>query len=107
MTCLKKIPGDSTILNLKIIVEKIKTKSPKTTVYIESVLPMKNDQALIDTLNKAIRILCNTHKISFINLDPVFLKDGLNPKYDFGDGVHLNSKGYFAWKSILVPYIQE
>ena len=101
----QKIPKGTTVSNINRIVEKIRTESPKTIIYVESIIPMKNHQMLIDTLNKAIRNLCDAHKLSFINLDPLFLKDGLNPKYDSGDGVHLNSKGYFAWKGILTPYI--
>jgi lysophospholipase L1-like esterase len=103
------------LANYEKIINGIKSKSPDTTIYIQSVLPVNNDisrygtidsQKIID-LNIKIRSLANENKIFFINLYPYFC--GAENKLYAGyakDGLHPNSHGYAVWKNLIAAYIK-
>ncbi|MES2275464.1 MAG: GDSL-type esterase/lipase family protein [Bacteroidota bacterium] len=103
------VPLDTVYNNLNKTVNIIKAKSPRTIVCIQSVLPIKKTfgekpQSLEKNrllLNKMYLILAEKHNADFINLDQYFLAEGLNSKYDVGDGIHLNAAGYFKWTEVL------
>lgn len=94
----------------KIIVDSIRSASPKTKIYIQSVLPteayVKNDSVII--LNSKIKKLADENSLTFINLYDKYL-DGngnLNMQLSY-DGVHLNGKGYLVWKEAIESYVNE
>lgn len=94
----------------KTIVDSIRSVSPKTKIYIQSVLPtetyVKNDSAIL--LNRKIKKLADENSLTFINLYDKFL-DGngnLNMQLSY-DGVHLNGKGYLIWKEAIESYVNE
>jgi len=94
----------------QIIVDSIRSASPETRIYIQSVLPteayVKNDSVII--LNEKIKKLADDNSLTFINLYDKFL-DG-NGSLDMQlsyDGVHLNGKGYLVWKEALESYVNE
>lgn len=97
-----KLPLDSIFFNIKTIFSRIKSGSPTTQLYYFSVLPFgKNQGAKITKLNDMVSKYCKSEGITFINLYPLFEKNGaLNEQYTV-DGTHLNVKGYFIWKSAL------
>ncbi len=98
--------------NYKCILQQIKTESPKTKVYVQSVLPMndtilkadylKNKKDSIIKLNESIQRIAVENGIEYINLHPVFadkkgdLKEGLTM-----DGIHLRPVGYVEWVKYL------
>lgn len=103
--------------NYEKIVSGIRTQSPDTTVYLESVLPMDNamsgswfgsvDKQKIIKLNSKIKSLADGNKIIFIDLYPHFCgaNDVIYTKYT-KDGLHLNSHGYAQWKEVLEKYVK-
>ena len=102
--------------NYKIIANKIKTDSPDTILYIESVLPIDNElspigkidsQKIID-LNVSLKSLADEIGATFIDLYPNFAnKDkAMNTKYA-SDGVHPNAAGYALLKTLLLPYLNQ
>ncbi len=102
------------LVNYEKIVQTIRSQSPHTTVYIQSVLPVNNDiskygsvdsQKIID-LNNGLNIFAAKNKILFIDLYPYFC--GSDNKLYRGyakDGLHLNSHGYAMWKKVIAGYI--
>jgi lysophospholipase L1-like esterase len=99
--------------NYRQILTLFKTKSPKTEVFIESILPIsescpyaaKVTNADITTFNFFLQQLSQEFGYQYLNLYSLFLKDGdLNPQLQF-DGLHLNRLGYTVWKREVEKYI--
>lgn len=102
--------------NYRIILDKIQAESPKTMIYVQSVLPVNNDvlksevidiREKINALNVGINLLANEKKIIFIDLYPYFCESDnkLYWKYSW-DGLHPNSHGYAVWKDLIAQYIK-
>ena len=108
----KGIPDEIIMENIFSIARKIKTGSPKTTVYIQSILPTstafpnfpnhKNKGDHITTINAQLRRYGDKLGYTFVDLYPEFLNgDGqLDSKLTY-DGLHLNYAGYEKWVSFL------
>ena len=104
--------------NMKEIIYRIKTGSPETVIYFQSLLPVNNSfgrykklinkEKQIEKLNKQIAKLCKDEGINFINLYSSFLekKRLLNPKYTT-DGLHLNEDGYAVWISLIRDFVEK
>lgn len=91
------------------LVEAILKKSPTTTLYLQSVLPVNNlvsptpvDNDDIRTLNDGIRQLAKAKGLTFIDLFSL-LQDqngNLDAAYTL-DGIHLNGVAYLKWKDAI------
>lgn len=98
------------------IIKNIERNSPDTKIFVESLLPVnskKNIEALpkvknseIIDLNKKINTLAKKENINFVNLYPLFEKNGEMNSSLTTDGVHLNSEGYKIWENAISKYIQ-
>jgi lysophospholipase L1-like esterase len=89
------------------IIDKVKSKQPNSKIYIESILPQSwsSRNSVIEDVNNQINILCNSKGVVFINLYPLFIKDGLiNPEYTT-DGIHLSDSGYNVWANAIMNYV--
>ncbi len=109
----KNIPDSIIIWNYNRIIGRIKQESPRTKLYLQTLLPThdilnkksaiyKNDHR-IQHINKAIKeIGLNDKRIVIIDLYPAFADPSgkLKRKYTW-DGVHLNIAGYRKWAEIL------
>lgn len=106
------LPLDVITNNYRQIVERIQSGSPKTTLYIQSVLPMnegmlkaeylKNKKDSVLKLNEAIQRLAQEKKVKFINLHPVFSDAQGELKEVFTmDGIHLRPAAYVEWVAFL------
>jgi len=103
--------------NIKTIIREFKEKSPETTIYLQSLLPINNDfnrykkligkEKQILCLNKQLKRLSKTQKVQFINLYPLFLdKNGkLNESYT-SDGLHLKEAAYDIWVQAIATYVE-
>jgi len=100
------------LYNYENIIKSIKRSTPKTKIYVQSVLPVnpafpkfksvtgKTQQ--IKELNSDLKKVAMIHKVEFIDLFNV-LKDSsehLDKKYTV-DGLHLNADGYMLWKNTI------
>lgn len=113
----KNIPTTQILYNYEKIIKSIKNASPKTEVYVQSVLPVNNDfkglrnytskTAQIMDLNKDLVALAQINNVKFVDLFSVFkdFSNKLDKKYTV-DGVHLNARGYLLWKETLEPFIK-
>jgi len=111
----RDIPVDTVIKNYQKILDTIKIRSPKTEIFMQSVLPdnleiSPNRQPiqLILDLNKKLKILASKNDITFIDLYPSFIdKNGYLDSSLTNDGLHLMGKGYLIWKKIIMKYIDK
>nr|WP_314472486.1 SGNH/GDSL hydrolase family protein [uncultured Capnocytophaga sp.] len=110
------IEVETIVQNMKRIVEKIQNESPKTKIYIQSILPVNPDfgmfkthmkPELIKEINQQYQNIAKEYKVNYINLYPHFLEeetDRMNEKYT-NDGLHLLGEGYLLWSEIIKPYL--
>lgn len=100
------------LLDYEHLVHLILTKTPKTTLYLQSVLPVKNSanrtNAKIMAINKGIALLAKKHSLVYINLFDLFKTENndLNMNLSF-DGLHLNGQGYLIWKEAIIEYVED
>lgn len=102
--------------NIGKILEGIRIESPRTTVYLESVLPVNNslsakqygtvDSQKIVSLNAKLDELARQQGIVFIDLYSHFCgaDNQLYVSYS-QDGLHPNARGYSQWRGIISPYL--
>ncbi len=95
----------------------IRERSPKTELYVQSVLPLneevgtwkylKGKDDLIIQLNNKLKQYCASHALTYIDLYTPLL--GAHPKTMKAeycrDGLHLTEKGYEVWAKTIRPYI--
>lgn len=106
---------EQVIADITRLVEMWQTGSPKTKLYVHSILPQndivrpsaagkEND---ILTANAGIKKMCEEKGITYIDLHPVLGdRDGrLRADYTY-DGLHLNPDGYFAWVDHIRNYVK-
>jgi lysophospholipase L1-like esterase len=109
---------DYILINYSHILAKIKEASPKTDVYVQSILPVNKTFGMfpnhtdkgekIKEINKGLKEMAINFEYQFIDLTFVFSdKAGrLNEEYT-NDGLHLMGKGYLVWKDAIKKYIGE
>jgi lysophospholipase L1-like esterase len=103
------------INNYRQILNIIKTQSPQTKVYIQSILPVNNinysikiDNNDLSLVNNNLKKLAEEFNYQYIDLFSNFIDDSkqLNTDYTY-DGVHLNGKGYLLWGKLVKNYVEE
>lgn len=98
------------------LVKKIKSLSPQTELYLQSVMPIDNSfgryknlagrEDVIPALNGHISIIARKYGAEFIDLWPALSDSKGNLKKEYtNDGLHLMGAGYRAWANVLNPYI--
>ena len=97
--------------NIHKIANHISKKSPKTIIYVQTVLPVKKEiyKNQIISLNQIIKNnASNSNSYSVIDLYSIFVNDsGLIIDELSYDGVHLNEKGYDHWVKFIRPIIDQ
>lgn len=108
----KGIPDEVIMENIFSIVRKIKSGSPKTIVYVQSILPTnnaypqfpghKNKDEHVVTINSQLQKYGERLGYTYVELYSKFLDTDsrLDSKYTT-DGLHLNAAGYLRWVAIL------
>lgn len=113
----RNISADSLFSNICLIASTIRTQSPGTKVFIQSILPVNDSFGFfkehttkadrIVEVNALIRNWCPKNGFEFIDLYSKFKNpdnDKLNPAYT-NDGLHLLGAGYQLWAEIINPYL--
>ncbi|MFM9840101.1 MAG: GDSL-type esterase/lipase family protein [Cyclobacteriaceae bacterium] len=109
----RNTPDEVILENLFTIISKIKSGSPTTEIFVQSILPtndsfknlmkeFRGKDPHITLINTQLKRYADRMKYNFIDLYKEFLgKDGnMDAKY-VTDGLHLNALGYQHWVSIL------
>ena len=112
------LTADSVLVLYRTLVNKIKADSPKTKLYIQSLLPVNDEftrfpkvhnktQVILD-INKGLKQLAKEKKCTYIDLYSHLIAPGtqsLDKKYT-NDGLHLLGAGYMVWKEVVKPYLK-
>ena len=113
----KNFPAPMIIRNYEKIVQRIKSESPQTDIYVQTLMPVNNTftqfkghynkDEVIAEVNEGIRRIAKEQEVNLIDLHPHFLdaEQRLIKEYT-EDGLHLNAEGYAAWAEILMPYLK-
>ncbi len=112
----RNFPDDLILQNYKEIITRIQQESPRTKIYIETILPVNksfnvykrhyNKDEHILHINDELRKLAPEMGVTLIDIYPKFLdaQNRLDASYT-DEGLHLNEKGYLKWAKILRPYL--
>jgi lysophospholipase L1-like esterase len=104
----RSVPVDTIVMNYNMIIKRIKSQSPATQIYIQSLLPTRRviELQYIETINKRLQEISNTENTTYIDLYSHFIRGTeLNTKYDCGDGVHLSGDGYLLWRDLVKDFV--
>jgi len=113
----RNIPDSFIVSNYKKIIQRIKSVSPVTKIYFQTLLPVNNEFTQFKNhynkdehilyVNSQLKKIASEEKITLIDLHPHFLNadNKLEKKYTM-DGLHLNAAGYTLWASLLKPWLK-
>lgn len=111
------LSADSVVALITKVIEKIQADSPRTKLYLQSLLPidesfgryktMTGKTDLIPEINSKLKAVAKEKGIPFINLFPLFTEKGTNVmrKDLTTDGLHLTEEGYRIWSKALKKYM--
>ncbi len=110
-------PTDTIVNRIGKIVKKIKKNSPKTKLYLQSILPVTDHYKMfgnhtrhwqmVKGINEKLVGLAESEKVTYIDLYSHFVDSvtgKMNVQYS-NDGLHLLGKGYLKWAEIVKPYV--
>lgn len=107
----RNLPTEWSLKNYEEIILAIKRISPKTKIYIQSVLPLnekmspyeyhKGREAKVIALTEGVKGLADKYKLTYVDLREIFA-DGYVLKEEYTtDGIHINTQGYIDWVQFL------
>ncbi len=108
----RALPKEVILHNYERIINYIRTNTPRSTLYIQSVLPLyepltiaaylKNKKDSILQLNVGIKALADKYQLTYINLHEIFADaNGDLIKEYTADGIHLKPAAYVLWIDYL------
>ncbi len=98
------------------MVAQIRLRTPRTKIYIESLLPLDEEQNTqyftgknlrIAAFNRLLQGFAREQKLTYIDIWGQIQQDGKLPKEYTIDGIHLNAEGYREWVAALQPYLKK
>ena len=110
------VSGDSIARAIERLIVLIKTRSPRTKIYLQSMLPFNNDVRLWKLLkdrehvvvegNRALEQVARRHGVTWIDLYPLFVDQHGKLKAEYtNDGLHLLGPAYLIWRDAIKPYV--
>ena len=96
------------------LLDAIRAASPRTTVFIHSLLPLDETQneawfagknARIEAFVSLLRETSRRRGLDYIDIRSRMARDGRMPAEYTVDGIHLNAAGYAVWTDVLRPYL--
>ncbi len=111
----KQEPTNEILAHYDSIVQIIRTGSPSTALYVQSLLPINNSYRntngnidAIEFINKELRKIASEKKATYLDLFPLFVDKNRELKSALTyDGIHLSVSGYEIWYSYIANYIKE
>jgi lysophospholipase L1-like esterase len=115
----RNTPNEVIIENIFNIVYRIRAASPKTEIFVQSILPLnesfqnfpkqfKGKQEHVIYINGHLSKYSEKLKYTFVDLHGKFTdKNGNLDTKLATDGLHLSAAGYLHWASILKTYIKK
>lgn len=99
---------ETIVRNSETIVATLRRELPDTHLLVQSILPRGSEfAAQIRDINRHLWQFSPTVRAGWLDLWPTFAttEGDLNPDYT-EDGLHLNTAGYQAWVSELIPALE-
>lgn len=109
--------ADTIVSGIGRIAQKIRKDSPKTKLYLQSVLPVTDHYKMfgshtsrwqmVKEINERLMVLAEKEQLVYIDVYSHFVDPAtgkMNVEYS-NDGLHLLGKGYIKWAEILKPYV--
>lgn len=96
--------------NINKIVSEIRKNSPKTKIYVQSLLPTSKEDVskTLRSVNSTLRMNAQKNGYAFINLYNDFADDNKTLRKEFtNDGIHLTEAGYAKWVEKVKPTIDQ
>ena len=108
----RNIPDDVILANYQAIISRIKSGSPKTRIFFQTILPTNssfgkyknhyNKDKHILKINSGLKELAKQEQITVIDLYSAFLDSENKLEASLThDGLHLNAAGYRRWAELL------
>ncbi len=112
----RNVPNEVIVTNYRKIVRRIKAGSPKTKIYVQTLLPTNNTfdkfkkhynkEAQTEFVNNGIKQIAAEEKVTVIDLNPQFKDSEGKLKLEYThDGLHLTAAGYQKWAEILKKHL--
>ncbi|MES1215851.1 MAG: SGNH/GDSL hydrolase family protein [Bacteroidota bacterium] len=91
---------------LKLLLEAIKLRQPKATIFLSGIFPRRGMEKRVSTINVEYAKLAASLKIVYINPGKVLLNaSGKIEESLFSDGLHPNAKGYDKLAPVIAGYL--
>ena len=111
------VSADSIARAMEKLIVMVKQGSPRTKIYLQSLLPFNNDvrewkllkgrDHVVVEANVLLEQVARRQGVTWINLYPLFVDDQGRLRADLtNDGLHLMGKGYLIWRDAIKPYIK-
>ena len=111
------VSADSIARAMEKLIVMVKQGSPRTKIYLQSLLPFNNDvrewkllkgrEHVVVEANALLEQVARRQGVTWINLYPLFVDDQGRLRADLtNDGLHLMGKGYLIWRDAIKPYIK-
>ena len=97
---------EQVVENVALLVDRFQSESPRTRLYVQSILPSRNGLRTLEAekeTNRALAALCAEKKITYIDLwnDLLPVADRVHSL----DGLHLTASGYEIWCRKIQRYV--
>ena len=111
------VSADSIARAMEKLIVMVKQGSPRTKIYLQSLLPFNNDvrewkllkgrEHVVVEANALLKQVAHRQGVTWINLYPLFVDDQGRLRADLtNDGLHLMGKGYLIWRDAIAPHIK-
>lgn len=111
------VSADSIARVMEKLIVMVKQGSPRTKIYLQSLLPFNNEvrewrllvgrEHVVVEANILLEQVARRQGVTWINLYPLFADDQGRLRADLtNDGLHLMGKGYLIWRDALRPYLK-
>ena len=104
--------------NIELILERFAAASPKTVIYLQSILPVndnipkfagrhgKKDAEIVQT-NELLKAICKKRGITYLDIHSALVGEDGKLKLEYtNDGLHLMMSGYEVWKKVIEKYVR-
>ena len=111
------VSADSIARAMEKLIVMVKQGSPRTRIYLQSLLPFNNDvrewkllkgrDHVVVEANILLEQVARRQGVTWINLYPLFVDDQGRLRAELtNDGLHLMGKGYLIWRDAIKPYVK-
>lgn len=112
------LTADSIATAIAELVQAIRTRCPRTKIYVQSILPINNSfgryknmidkESVVTDVNALLQPKVEEMGVKWLNVNPLFADEDGNLRKDYtNDGLHLLGPAYLVWRDFLLPYINE